>query len=155
MEQEHIESQQPESGQNEALAAGTSAETVLNPAPPQKKGFFSTLISVIRKLLLIPFRHRKHRGFIAVQEVPCITLELVKEYFLRPKTRQLLKSNEKLLAVAIRERGTEGRIVVMLTLYDTRKEEIATDVEAITYRGERLDRELEEAFGDKEMIVLR
>lgn len=104
MEQEHIESQQPESGQNEALAAGTSAETVLNPAPPQKKGFFSTLISVILRLLLIPFQHRKHRGFIAVQEVPYITLELVKEYFQRPKTLKLLKDNKDFLAVAISER---------------------------------------------------
>lgn len=155
MEQEHIESQQPESGQNGALQQESLAEAGLNPAPPQKKGFFSTLINLIRRLLLIPFRHRKHRGFIVVQEVPCITLELVKEYFLRPKTRQLLKSNKNFLAVAIRETGTEGRTNITLTLYDTQKEEIATGVKAVTYRAEQLDRELEEAFGDKKMIVLQ
>lgn len=90
-----------------------------------------------------------------MQEVPYITLELVKEYFQRPKTLKLLKDNKDFLAVAIKEKKTEGRTSITLTLYDTRKEEIATDVEAITYRGERLDQGLEEAFGDKEMIVLQ
>lgn len=155
MEQENSKSQQPESGQDEALAESKPAETEPDAAPPQKKRFFSTLISVIRRLLLIPFQHRKHRGFIAVQEVPCITLELIKEYFQRPKTRQQLKDNKDFLAVAIREKGTEGKIVVTLTLYDTQQEEVVMDVEPVSYRGERLDQGLEEAFGDKEMIVLQ
>jgi len=57
MEQKNSKSQQPESGQDEALAEGKAAETEPDTAPPQKKGFFSTLISVIRRLLLIPFQH--------------------------------------------------------------------------------------------------
>lgn len=82
-------------------------------------------------------------------------MELVKEYFQRPRTRQLFKDNKDFLAVAIREKETEGRIVVMLPLYDTQQEEVVMDVEPVTYRGERLDQGLEEAFGDKEMIVLQ
>ena len=80
-------------------------------------------------------------------------MELVKEYFQRPRTRQLF--NKDFLAVAIREKEREGKIVVTLTLYDTQQEEAVMDVEPVTYRGERLDQGLEEAFGDKEMIVLQ
>ena len=42
-----------------------------------------------------------------------------------------------------------------MTLYDTQQEEAVMDVELVTYRGERLDQGLEEAFSDKEMIVLQ
>ena len=153
MEQENSKSQQPESGQDEALVEGKSAETEPDAAPPQKKGLLSALKAFFAFLLRLLFR--KLLGSAGIQEVPCITMELVKEYFQRPKTLKLLKDNKDFLAVAIREKGTEGKIVVTLTLYDTRKEEIATDVEAITYRGERLDQGLEEAFGDKEMTVLQ
>lgn len=153
MEQEHTESQRPESGQDGASAEGKPAETGVNPAPPQKKGLLSALKAFFSSLFRLLFR--KPLGSLPIQEVECITLALVKEYFQRPKTRQLLKDNEKLLAAAIRKKGTEGRIVVTLTLYDTQQEEIVMDVEPATYRAERLDRQLEEAFGDKEMIVLQ
>ena len=43
MEQENSKSQQPESGQDEALAEGKSAETEPDAAPPQKKGLLSAL----------------------------------------------------------------------------------------------------------------
>lgn len=153
MEQENSKSQQPESGQDEALAEGKPAETEPDAAPPQKKGLLSALKAFFAFLLHLLFR--KPLGSAGIQEVPCITMELVKEYFQRPKTRQQLKDNKDFLAVAIREKEREGKIVVTLTLYDTQKEEIATGVEPVTYCGERLDQGLEEAFGDKEMIVLQ
>ncbi len=154
MEQESTESQQPESGQDKAPAEGKPAVAEPDTAPPKKKGLLSALKAFFSFLFRLLFR--KPPGSASIQEVECITLELVREYFRRPKTRQLLKDNERLLAVAIREKGTaEGKIVVMLTLYDTQREELASDVEAATYRAERLDRQLEEAFGDKEMIVLQ
>ncbi len=153
MEQESTESQQPESGQDKAPAEGTPTVTEPNAAPPKKKGLLSALKAFFSFLFRLLFR--KPLGSLPIQEVECITLELVREYFQRPKTRQLLKDNKNLLAVAIREKGPDGKIVVMLTLYDTQREELASDVEAVTYRAERLDRQLEEAFGDKEMIVLR
>ena len=153
MEQENSKSQQPESGQDEALEEGKSAETEPDAAPPQKKGLLSALKAFFAFLLRLLFR--QPLGSASIQEVPCITLELVKEYFQRPKTLKLLKDNKDFLAVAIREKEREGRIVVTLTLYDTQQEEAVMDVELVSYRGERLDQGLEEAFGDKEMIVLQ
>ena len=118
----------------------------------------STITDEVNKAFFAFLFHllfRKPLGSAGIQEVPCITMELVKEYFQRPKTRQQLKDNKDFLAVAIREKEREGKIVVTLTLYDTQQEEVVMDVEPVTYRGERLDQGLEEAFGDKEMIVLQ
>lgn len=88
------------------------------------------------------------------QKVDCISLRLLKEYFLEPHRRQLLKDNRELLAVAIRKQNLDGSICVTVTIYNSLKDEILNQENPVTYMAPKLETELENAFGDKDMIVL-
>ena len=88
------------------------------------------------------------------QKVDCISLELLKGYFLEPKRRQLLKDNKELLAVAIRGQNEDCSLFGTAAVYDKLKEEILNQENPITYMAPKMDAELENAFGNKDMIVL-
>lgn len=89
------------------------------------------------------------------KEVECISLELIKEYFLEPERRDFLSDNTDVLPVAIKEKISEEKIGVTVALYDDQREEFLSQIEPIKYVAPKLDARLEEVFGDKEMIILR
>ncbi|MBR6565759.1 MAG: hypothetical protein IKK79_02990 [Spirochaetaceae bacterium] len=91
---------------------------------------------------------------IRPQKVDCISLGLLKEYFLEPHRRQLLKDNKEILAVAIKRLSIGGKIVVTAALFDSQKEEILNQENPVTYMASKMDAELETALGSKDMIVL-
>lgn len=91
---------------------------------------------------------------IRPQKVDSISLGLLKEYFLEPHRRQLLKDNKEILAVATKRLSIGGKIVVTAALFDSQKEEILNQENPVTYMASKMDAELETALGSKDMIVL-
>lgn len=60
-----------------------------------------------------------------------------------------------MLAVAIRKNLPDNKIQLLLTIYDADKEDVNEFSSAKAYIVKTLDSDLEQNFGDKEMIVLK
>ena len=63
-------------------------------------------------------------------------------------------NNAVLLAIAMRNKMNDGNIRVILTLFNSKEKKIITTPNTKAYIVKTLDSDLEQSFGDKEMLVL-
>ena len=77
-------------------------------------------------------------------------------FFKSPERWTILKNNKHILPIAIKEKDADGTIFVQACLFDEEKDDVF-DIEknAIVYSSKSMDFELENYFGDKDMIILR
>ena len=90
---------------------------------------------------------------IPKEVVSGLTAEQVVEFFKAPEILEKLKADKNLLAVAVKEIKKSGRIHVCCTLFDKEKNEVNEYVKIFSTRN--ISEDLQDMFGDKDMIVLQ
>ncbi|WP_120952317.1 hypothetical protein [Helicobacter sp. L8] len=95
---------------------------------------------------------RKKTPTAIEQEV--LSMKEVIAFFKEGDVMQSLRGNSALIAVAMRERQSDGRLKITLTPYNKQENAIPHNAPIKTYLVKRLDEDLEKNFGDKGMVVL-
>ena len=112
------------------------------------------LVVVVVIVAFMFFKNRKDCPFETIEQ-DTLTMKEVIEFFKQDEVLKILKENKNLLAVAIRKNLPDNKMRLILTLYDTTKEDVIEFPSAKAYIVKTLDSDLEQNFGDKEMIVLK
>lgn len=112
------------------------------------------LVVVVVIVAFVFFKNRNNFSFETIEQ-DALTMKEVIEFFKQDEVLKILKENRKLLAVAIRKNLPDNKIRLILTLFDTTKEDVIEFPSAKAYIVKTLDSDLEQNFGDKEMIVLK
>lgn len=90
-----------------------------------------------------------------VKEVEILKMEDVIIFFKKKEIIDKLKSDNNLMAVAIKEKDKkEGKYNIVLTLFDKAKEEPLLDSNYGLFKAKDIDKDLKNAFGDKDMLIL-
>ncbi|WP_233758316.1 hypothetical protein [Helicobacter ailurogastricus] len=76
-------------------------------------------------------------------------------FFKDEKVMQGLRANRATIAVAIREKQSDGRLKITLAPYDKQQSAIAPNAPMKIYLVKHLDEDLAKNFGDQEMVVLQ
>ena len=127
------------------------------------------LVVVVVIVAFVFFKNRNNFSFETIEqdtltrndfpfetmEQDALTMKEVIEFFKQDEVLKILKENRKLLAVAIRKNLPDNKIQLILTLFDTTKEDVIEFPSAKAYIVKTLDSDLEQNFGDKEMIILK
>ena len=85
----------------------------------------------------------------------CSFVKNIVAFFKNKERLEQLKQNRNLKAIAIKEKLESGEFRTVKCLFNTEENTIVNpekDAEVVT--SETIDQELEQAFGDKDMIVL-
>ena len=93
----------------------------------------------------------KIEDFIEYETVETLTLELVVSFFKNPDVLKMLEEDKSLLAVAIKDNSAK---TVVLVCFDKEKNEIVYD-KYKGYKYQKLNDDLVQMFGSKDMIVLQ
>lgn len=93
----------------------------------------------------------KIEDFIEYETVETLTLELVVSFFKNPDVLKMLKEDKNLLAVAIKDNSAK---TVVLSCFDKEKNEIVYD-KYKGYKYQKLNDDLVQMFGNKDMILLQ
>lgn len=89
-----------------------------------------------------------------VKEVEILKMEDVIIFFKKKEIIDKLKSDNNLVAVAIKEKK-EDKYNIVLTLFDKVKEEVLADSDyGLKFKTKDIDKDLKNAFGDKDMLIL-
>ena len=112
------------------------------------------LVVVVVIVAFVFFKNRNNFSFETIEQ-DALTMKEVIEFFKQDEVLKILKENRKLLAVAIRKNLPDNKMRLILTLFDTTKEDVIEFPSAKAYIVKTLDSDLEQNFGDKEMIVLK
>lgn len=92
---------------------------------------------------------------VAPIAVDRITMELLISFFKKSDVLEKLKSDKKLIAVAIKEKSGDNFNIVCC-LFDTEKNEVASGENSrVVYTSKELSEDVKEQFGDKDMLVLQ
>ncbi|RDU66066.1 hypothetical protein CQA53_04480 [Helicobacter didelphidarum] len=83
-----------------------------------------------------------------------LTMKEVIEYFRDTHVLNQLQQNKNYIAVVMREQTQDGKIGIILTLFDAQNEKILDTFNAKYYCVKELDSDLKDSFGNKDMIVL-
>lgn len=127
------------------------------------------LVVVVVIVAFVFFKNRNNFSFETIEqdtltrndfpfetiEQDALTMKEVIEFFKQDEVLKILKENRKLLAVAIRKNLPDNKMRLILTLFDTTKEDVIEFPSAKAYIVKTLDSDLEQNFGDKEMIILK
>ncbi|WP_020004353.1 hypothetical protein [Brachyspira innocens] len=93
--------------------------------------------------------------FLQVKKCNLLKMEDVIAFFKNKDIKQRLEADSNLLAVAIKE-YKNGCYRIICTLYDKTKEEIIdTNKYTIVFKAKDIDKDLKNAFLNKEMIILK
>ena len=111
------------------------------------------LVVVVVIVAFVFFKNRNNFSFETIEQ-DALTMKEVIEFFKQDEVLKILKENRKLLAVAIRKNLPDNKMRLILTLFDTTKEDVIEFPSAKAYIVKTLDSDLEQNFGDKETIVL-
>lgn len=115
--------------------------------------FIGLVVVVVVGLIVFMSRKDKALGFNAIRQ-DSLTMKEVVEFFQNSEVMNELESNPDLLAVAMRNKMNDGNIRVILTLFNSKEKKIITTPNTKAYIVKTLDSDLEQSFGDKEMLVL-
>ncbi len=115
--------------------------------------FIGLVVVVVVGLIVFMSRKDKALGFNAIRQ-DSLTMKEVVEFFQNSEAMNELKSNPDLLAVVVRNKMNDGNIRVILTLFNSKEKTIITTPNTKAYIVKTLDSDLEQSFGDKEMLVL-
>lgn len=130
------------------VVKGTSESEVKE----KKQGFCSMVLHLFIRLWhrLFSFFYPKDN----TASVECITMDMVKEFFKNPQILQQLKENEDYLAVAIKQEGKNNKFAIILCIYDSKKEVVVPQARKALV-SDKMDKILEDAFGNKSMLILQ
>ncbi|MCL6591954.1 MAG: hypothetical protein K6U80_18645 [Firmicutes bacterium] len=104
---------------------------------------------------IIIYNYKKNHSSLK-KEVDTLTLEEVIAWFKQPLIIKELRENKNLLAVGIKKPTQKPNLNITLCLYDTNKEQIFKLKDTfITYNANQLSPDLQQMFGDKQMIVFQ
>lgn len=90
---------------------------------------------------------------VLIEEVDSLSLKDVIRFFAEEQSMHKLKEREDLIAVAMREQLDVEFPMITICLYDTKKNCVVEILKHLKVR--KLDSSLQDAFGDKDMIVLK
>ena len=94
-------------------------------------------------------------GHVIMKKILYFTKNIA-EFFKNPKRWTMLKANKKILPIVIREKLKNGGYNTISCLFDEEKDDVVNiEEDAQGFECERLDSELSNYFGDKDMIILR
>lgn len=82
----------------------------------------------------------------------------IASFFKDPRRLRELEENKDLIAVTIKKNYEDGNYTVVSCLFDKEKDEVVAEREGEDIQvveGEELDDKLSDAFGDKNMIVVK
>ncbi|MDO7019920.1 hypothetical protein Q5M86_03930 [Brachyspira innocens] len=117
----------------------------------------SAVILIIVVVSIILYRKRFNIDDIAfdIIEVDLLTMEEILKSFKRKEVIDILRNDDDLLAVVIKEHKNNGYRIIC-TLYDKREEEILKDFKfPLIFKAKDINEDLKNAFSDKDMIVLK
>ena len=114
-------------------------------------GWLNTIAAFLKYL----WKELVKLGHVIKKKILSFTENIVK-FFKNPKRWATLTANKKILPIAIREKLKNGDYKTITCLFDEEKDDVF-DIEenAQGFECERLDSELSNHFGDKDMIILR
>ncbi|WP_020004354.1 hypothetical protein [Brachyspira innocens] len=117
----------------------------------------SAVILIIVVVSIVLYRKRFNIDNIAfdIIEVDLLTMEEILKSFKRKEVIDILRNDDDLLAVVIKEHKNNGYRIIC-TLYDKREEEILKDFKfPLIFKAKDINEDLKNAFSDKDMIVLK
>ncbi|WP_297284997.1 hypothetical protein [uncultured Brachyspira sp.] len=101
------------------------------------------------------FKRNAAKNYPNIKELELLKMEDVIVFFRKKEVLEKLKSNENIIAVAIRE-NKKDYYEILCTLYDQQKKEILNiDECSLIFKTKNIDKDLKNAFGDKDMIILQ
>lgn len=101
------------------------------------------------------FKRNAAKNYPNIKELELLKMEDVIVFFRKKEVLEKLKSNENIIAVAIRE-NKKDYYEILCTLYDQEKKEILNiDECSLIFKTKNIDKDLKNAFGDKDMIILQ
>lgn len=113
-------------------------------------GFLIVVIGIITAFV----NKLSKKELYTVKEVEILKMEDVIIFFKKKEILDKLKSDNNLVAVAIKEKK-EDKYNIVLTLFDKVKEEVLADSDyGLKFKAKDIDKDLKNAFGDKDMIIL-
>lgn len=115
-------------------------------------GFLIVVIGIITAFV----NKLSKKELYTVKEVEILKMEDVIIFFKKKEIIDKLKSDNNLITVAIKEKEKkEDKYNIVLTLFDKVKEEVLADSDyCLKFKAKDIDKDLKNAFGDKDMIVL-
>ena len=114
------------------------------------------LFVVLAAIALIIFigKIKKNSCPFDLSEVEIIGMKEIISVFKRPEVIEKLKSNTNYKAVVVKEQMEDGYLKIVATIFDSGKNEIIEN-SLQAWKTKVLEPELEEAFGDKSMLILQ
>ncbi|WP_104639116.1 hypothetical protein [Helicobacter bizzozeronii] len=109
------------------------------------------VVAVLAGVFLFALRKKSP----VVIEQDTLSMKEVIAFFKEGEVMQSLKANNNMVAVAIQERQSDGRLKITLTPYDKQQNTIAPNALMKIYLVKRLDEDLAKNFGDKDMLILQ
>lgn len=87
--------------------------------------------------------------------VDSIGMTDVVKYFKQSDVIDKLKENKNFIAVSLKKNEPDGSFKIVCCVFDKVRSEIVDMQNAFLYHAKRLDEDLQEAFGDKPMLILQ
>lgn len=91
----------------------------------------------------------------AIKVVDVLDMADVVRFFKQADILAKLNENSNFIAVAIKEKKSDGKFRIIAALFDKEKNQVVSVEKSARWLASRLSDDLEEAFGDKSMIVLQ
>ena len=115
--------------------------------------FIFVLFGAIAVIIFIK-KLKKNSCSYSLCEVETIGMKEIISVFKRPEVIEKLKSNADYKPVALKEQIKDGDFKIAVAIFDSSKNEIIENTLQI-WKAKRLELDLEEAFGDKSMLILQ
>lgn len=94
------------------------------------------------------------KNLVEAKEVDTLSFGEVISFFKQEDVSEKLKENEKNIAVAIKEKKDDATKIIAC-IFDKEKNNIADSKFAMAWNAKSIDKDLQEAFGEKDMITLQ
>lgn len=113
------------------------------------------IVSGVLLLLLLIILILKERGKnrIPKKSQKSISLKEVVDFFKQSPSAQRICNESNFMPVAVKKTLETGKWEIILTLFDAKKNEIASPF--MIYEVEELGEDILEAFGDKDLVVFK
>lgn len=122
--------------------------------------FIIASVAALCGFALFSFLRKKKDIFSLVklkcnEEIDTLSMAHVIKYFKSPDKLSELRENKNFIAVALKENQTDGSVKVACCMFDKSISEVVDIEKAYCWYAKNLDKDLQDAFGDKPMIVLQ
>lgn len=94
------------------------------------------------------------KNLVEAKEVEKLSFGEVVAFFKQADVSEKLKENEKYIAVAIKEKR-DNNTKIIACVFDQEKNNIADSKFAMAWNAKSIDKDLQETFGEKDMITLQ